>query len=61
MAHQARGGELPEQTSTHLLAPEHEQEWIGRWGPSACPLLWSHAMYVTLAVELGVAVAEGGT
>jgi GH15 family glucan-1,4-alpha-glucosidase len=55
MAAQARpGGELPEQVAAHLLAPEREQEWIDRWGPSACPLLWSHAMYVTLAVELGV-------
>lgn len=47
-------GDLPEQVDWHLLAPEREQEWIDRWGPSACPLLWSHAMYVRLAVELGV-------
>jgi GH15 family glucan-1,4-alpha-glucosidase len=55
MAAQARtGGELPEQTPAHQIAPEREREWIERWGPSACPLLWSHAMYVTLAVELGL-------
>jgi GH15 family glucan-1,4-alpha-glucosidase len=51
-------GELPEQVASHLLSPEHEQEWIDRWGPSACPLLWSHAMYLTLAVELGLPVAR---
>lgn len=47
-------GLLPEQTAYHLLAPEHRQEWIDRWGPVATPLLWSHAMYLTLAVELGL-------
>ncbi len=58
MAAQARGDELPEQSSAQLLAPGREQEWIGRWGPSACPLLWSHAMFVTLALELGVLEAS---
>jgi GH15 family glucan-1,4-alpha-glucosidase len=47
-------GALPEQVSTHLLAPEREQEWIERWGPSASPLLWSHAMFLTLTAELGL-------
>ena len=50
-------GFLPEQVGDHLLAPEREQEWIDRWGPVATPLLWSHAMVVRLAVELGVAGA----
>lgn len=44
-------GEMPEQVADHLLAPEHRQEWIDRWGPVASPLLWSHAMYVRLATE----------
>jgi isomaltose glucohydrolase len=48
-------GFLPEQVGDHLLAPDREQEWIDRWGPVATPLLWSHAMVVRLAVELGVA------
>jgi GH15 family glucan-1,4-alpha-glucosidase len=61
IARQARDDELPEQASTHLLAPEREQAWIDRWGPSACPLLWSHAMYLTLAVELGVPVRGAET
>lgn len=47
-------GELPEQIDAHLLAPEAEQAWLDRWGPIATPLLWSHAMYLTLALELGV-------
>ncbi len=50
-------GELPEQIDDHLLAPVARDGWIGRWGPVATPLLWSHAMYLTLALELGVAVA----
>ena len=49
-------GELPEQVAEHLLAPEKQQEWIDRWGPVATPLLWSHAMYIRLAVELGLEV-----
>ena len=49
-------GELPEQVDTHMLAPEAEQAWLDRWGPIATPLLWSHAMYLTLALETGVFV-----
>jgi GH15 family glucan-1,4-alpha-glucosidase len=49
-------GELPEQVDTHLLAPEAEQAWLDRWGPIATPLLWSHAMYLTLALETGIFV-----
>jgi isomaltose glucohydrolase len=55
MTDQARpSGDLPEQVATVLLHPDHEQPWIDRWGPSACPLLWSHAMFLVLASELGV-------
>lgn len=50
----APGGELPEQVDRHLLAPDRHQEWVKRWGPVASPLLWSHAMYLRLALELGV-------
>jgi hypothetical protein len=31
-----------------------EAQWLQAWGPVASPLLWSHAMYLTLAPELGV-------
>ena len=47
-------GELPEQVDGHLLAPAFRRQWIERWGPVASPLLWSHAMFLTLACELGV-------
>jgi GH15 family glucan-1,4-alpha-glucosidase len=56
MADQAApNGDLPEQVTGHLLAPQSFNEWVERWGPIATPLLWSHAMFVTLAVELGLA------
>ena len=38
---------------TTLLAPEHYEPWVAKWGPPPCPLLWSHAMFLTLAHELG--------
>lgn len=46
--------ELPEQVEHHLLDPNYLQPWIERWGTSANPLLWSHAMFIRLAVALGV-------
>lgn len=39
---------LPEQVENHLLAPEFLQFWEQKWGKSASPLLWSHAMYIIL-------------
>lgn len=49
----ARGhAELPEQVEEHLLDARHLQPWIERWGPSASPLLWSHAMFIRLATAL---------
>jgi GH15 family glucan-1,4-alpha-glucosidase len=56
-AQAAPNGDLPEQVTGHLLAPEHYDEWVERWGAIATPLLWSHAMFVTLAVELGLSEA----
>jgi GH15 family glucan-1,4-alpha-glucosidase len=47
-------GWLPEQIPDHPLAPEHLSTWRQRWGEIATPLLWSHAMYLTLAVDLGL-------
>ncbi|WP_394769260.1 glycoside hydrolase family 15 protein [Lacisediminihabitans sp.] len=47
-------GALPEQVGDHLLDPSRYQEWEDRWGPVARPLLWSHAMFVRLAVEVSV-------
>jgi isomaltose glucohydrolase len=45
-------GHLPEQVAEHLLFPGRLEPWNEKWGTSACPLLWSHAMYLTLASEL---------
>lgn len=39
-------GDLPEQVSHHLNAPNRHQEWVNKWGPIAQPLLWSHANYL---------------
>jgi GH15 family glucan-1,4-alpha-glucosidase len=47
-------GLLPEQAQNHLLSPSTWDSWVAKWGPPPCPLLWSHAMYLTLAHELGV-------
>jgi GH15 family glucan-1,4-alpha-glucosidase len=47
-------GLLPEQVSTAVQDPSFIPEWTDRWGPVATPLLWSHAMYLTLAVTTGV-------
>jgi GH15 family glucan-1,4-alpha-glucosidase len=52
-AHATPEGELPEQSQDYLLAPAMYEPWLERWGPPACPLLWSHAMFLTLASVLG--------
>ncbi|MCF7944457.1 MAG: glycoside hydrolase [Spirochaetia bacterium] len=39
-------GALPEQVDDHLNDPEKLSYWEKKWGKSADPLLWSHAMYV---------------
>lgn len=48
-------GLLPEQTTDHVLDPSFISVWVDKWGPVATPLLWSHAMYITLADALGLA------
>ncbi len=55
MWHQQTGdGLLPEQVSTHALEPAFIPIWEAKWGPVATPLLWSHAMYLTLADSIGI-------
>lgn len=44
--------ELPEQVDENLLFPEAKDDWVAKWGESAKPLLWSHAMYLLLQNEL---------
>lgn len=53
-AHATSGGLLPEQVDTAAQEPAKVAGWEALWGPVATPLLWSHAMYLTLAVECGV-------
>ena len=50
-AQAAPNGDLPEQVATHPQDPEMVEPWIERWGPSAKPLLWSHAMYLIMEME----------
>lgn len=45
-------GDLPEQVADDLLHPEHLEPWQDKWGPSARPLLWSHAMLLDLVHAL---------
>ena len=53
VAHATDDGLLPEQSQDQLLHPETWDEWVAKWGPPPCPLLWSHAMFLTLANALG--------
>jgi isomaltose glucohydrolase len=57
-AHATAEGDLPEQVADHLLDPGSRQAWRERWGPVATPLLWSHAMYLTLALETQTVAAQ---
>ncbi|KPV46130.1 hypothetical protein SE17_43605 [Kouleothrix aurantiaca] len=41
-------GDMPEQVAANLNHPDMLPVWNERWGTSACPLLWSHAAYLTL-------------
>jgi GH15 family glucan-1,4-alpha-glucosidase len=50
--HAADEGHLPEQSQDHLLAPTWYEDWVRKWGPPPSPLLWSHAMFLTLAHEV---------
>ena len=49
-AHELPEG-LPEQSQDYLLHPASYDPWVEKWGPPPSPLLWSHAMYLTLAAE----------
>jgi len=44
-------GWLPEQVTGRAQDPSFVPVWTKRWGPVATPLLWSHAMFLTLAIE----------
>lgn len=51
-------GWMPEQVADDVLDSSRYQEWVDRWGTVAKPLLWTHAMYIRLAVELGLSGEE---
>lgn len=51
-AHAVDDGLLPEQSQDHLLEPNLYDAWLERWGRPAVPLLWSHAMYLTLGTAI---------
>jgi GH15 family glucan-1,4-alpha-glucosidase len=46
-------GSLPEQVAAQALDPSRIEEWRRRWGESARPLAWSHAMYLLILGDLG--------
>jgi GH15 family glucan-1,4-alpha-glucosidase len=50
--HFDRLGRLGEQFGGEERDAEHFREWVGRWGPSAQDLTWSHAMYVVLSIGI---------
>ncbi len=45
-------GNLPEQVTRRLLAPDHYDGWVTRRGAVASPLLWSHAEYLIVGHTL---------
>jgi GH15 family glucan-1,4-alpha-glucosidase len=47
-------GRLGEQFGGERVNPAMYREWIQRWGHPARDLLWSHAMYVLLALAAGL-------
>jgi GH15 family glucan-1,4-alpha-glucosidase len=45
-------GLLPEQVPARLNDPAYLPVWEGRWGTSARPLAWSHAMHLVLVLAI---------
>jgi GH15 family glucan-1,4-alpha-glucosidase len=54
-SHFDESGRLGEQYDGEERDPGHYHEWVGRWGVPARDLIWSHAMYVVLSLELAEA------
>ena len=57
IASHAEDGLLPEQVVGHAQQPQYIATWEKTWGPVAKPLLWSHGMFLTLAMECGKPLA----
>ena len=45
-------GFLPEQVQDHVQSPYMLEFWRHKWGSTATPLLWSHAMHAVLSDEV---------
>ncbi len=45
-------GNLPEQVTSSLLAPDHYDPWVAQRGVIANPLLWTHAEYLIVGHQL---------
>ncbi len=51
-AHATGEGWLAEQILDEPQDPAAVEPWLAKWGPVACPLLWSHASYLMLVEQL---------
>ena len=51
-------GHLPEQIADRPQSPHMLAYWQKRWGQTATPLLWSHAMYLILVEDLSDAARD---
>ena len=45
-------GFLAEQIAENLLAPDMYEPWVKKWGSIASPLLWAHAEYINLCLDI---------
>lgn len=50
--HADADGRLPEQIADDVQSPHMLNYWHTKWGATATPLLWSHAMHIILTQEL---------
>ena len=52
MGHFDDQGSLGEQFDGELRDPVNHKFWVDKWGPPAKDLMWSHAMFIVLALAL---------
>ena len=51
-SHFDESGRLAEQYDGDTRDDEHYREWVARWGLPAQDLMWSHAMFIVLCLEI---------
>jgi len=56
--HFDEGGLLGEQFDGELRDPDHHRFWVEKWGPPAKDLMWSHAMFIVLALALATSSGD---